>query len=349
MTQNGVERETVSRRIERSLQIFTLASLALLSPLTLRAEAPQDIAVTAVGKRLNVEDWDQDKVGALHWRGGLELTSPAPYFGGFSALLLSPDGRQLTAVSDKGRWLTAQLAYDDAGDLSGLSNADMGQLRGEDGAPLEGKGLQDAESLARLADNSLLVSFERDHRIWRYPAMIATENPTPLAGRPRPFPPPAAIAALSANQGLEALVALSDDRILAIAEATAGEDLHPAFLWDGAAWHAFSYRGADDHRPTGATRLPNGDILLIERRFTELGGLSLRLARLSAGQLQSAPDISGKILEGEELARLRPPLTIDNFEGIAALTGPKGETLVALLSDDNFSPLQRTLLLLFEI
>jgi len=349
MTQVGGKGETGSRRFDRRLAGLALAALALLPPGPLWAAAPQAVAVTAVGKRLNVEDWDQDRIGALRWRGGLELTASAAYFGGFSALLITPDGRRLTTVSDQGRWLTAELVTDAAGSLKGLGHAVMGQLAGEDGAPLEGKTRQDAESLARLANGDLLVSFERDHRIWRYPAAAAADGRTPLEGRPVPLRLPAGVAALPANQGLEAVTQLPGDRLLAIAEGTSAPDLHPAFLLDRGAWQAFGYRGADDHRPTGATLLPNGDVLLVERRFTALGGLSLRLARLPAADLEPTSDLAGKILIGEELARLEAPLTLDNFEGIAAWQGAKGETLVALLSDDNFSPLQRTLLLVFEI
>jgi hypothetical protein len=37
------------------------------------------------------------------------------------------------------------------------------------------------------------------------------------------------------------------------------------------------------------------------------------------------------------------------MEGIAVRSGPAGETLIYLLSDDNYSALQRTLLMMFEI
>ena len=49
-----------------------------------------------------------------------------------------------------------------------------------------------------------------------------------------------------------------------------------------------------------------------------------------------------------ELARLQPPLTIDNMEGVSA-TIENGRTIVWLVSDDNFTPLQRTLLLKFAL
>jgi hypothetical protein len=42
------------------------------------------------------------------------------------------------------------------------------------------------------------------------------------------------------------------------------------------------------------------------------------------------------------------PLTIDNFEGVAAVLRPDGGIRVYLLSDDNGSPVQHTYLLTFD-
>jgi len=52
----------------------------------------------------------------------------------------------------------------------------------------------------------------------------------------------------------------------------------------------------------------------------------------------------GARLVGRTLAELAPPLTVDNFEAAAARAAPDGATLIYLLSDDNQSFLQRTLL-----
>ena len=343
MTETTQHCEMTSRGCERNwtagLQTLALLFLLCITAAELKAEDGGAIEVTASLRRLNVEDWTQDAVGDLIWRGGLELTSTAPNFGGFSGLLVSPDGTRLTAVSDQGRWLTARLVYNAAGQLSGLEDATMGQLKGVDGMPLDGKSRQDAESLARLPDGSLLLSFERDHRIWRY-----GPGAEPLAGLPQPLPVPDAMGLLSGNQGIEALVTLENGQLLAIAEGHQAQERYPAFLWDEGKWHELSFSGVEGHRPTGITRLPNGDLLLVERRFTTLGGLSLRLGIIPAATVRP-----GARLESREIARLLPPLTIDNFEGIAAWRGSKGETLIALISDDNFSPLQRTLLLLFEL
>ena len=46
---------------------------------------------------------------------------------------------------------------------------------------------------------------------------------------------------------------------------------------------------------------------------------------------------------------LAPPLNVDNFEGITVEKTEDGPTRVYLVSDDNFSERQRTLLYVFEI
>jgi hypothetical protein len=40
---------------------------------------------------------------------------------------------------------------------------------------------------------------------------------------------------------------------------------------------------------------------------------------------------------------------IDNMEGLAMHRNAQGETILTLVSDDNFSPVQRTLLLQFAL
>jgi hypothetical protein len=54
-------------------------------------------------------------------------------------------------------------------------------------------------------------------------------------------------------------------------------------------------------------------------------------------------------MEGELLAEMRKPITVDNMEGLDVVTTPDGRTLVFMLSDDNQSSRQRTLLMMFEL
>ena len=68
-------------------------------------------------------------------------------------------------------------------------------------------------------------------------------------------------------------------------------------------------------RPTGATTLPEGDLLVLERRFSILGGLGIRIRRIDQAKVR--PDA---LLEGEAVAEFRPPSIYDNMEGIGVHT-----------------------------
>ena len=49
------------------------------------------------------------------------------------------------------------------------------------------------------------------------------------------------------------------------------------------------------------------------------------------------------------VATFTAPATVDNFEGIAAVRRPDGGVRLYILSDDNFNPDQRMLLLAFDV
>ena len=56
------------------------------------------------------------------------------------------------------------------------------------------------------------------------------------------------------------------------------------------------------------------------------------------------------IIRGPDIEfKLAPPLNVDNFEGIAVQKEATGTTRIYLVSDDNYSSRQRTLLYVFEI
>src|SRR5690606_2935132 len=105
-----------------------------------------------------------------------------------------------------------------------------------------------------------------------------------------------------------------------------------------------TYQRVGLFRPSDATILPEGDVLVLERRFTWIGGLASRLVRIPAADVTP-----GAVLRGAEVARIEPPLTVENYEGIATRRAADGTDLVYLVSDDNFNPLQRTLLMMFAL
>ena len=317
--------------------LVAVGVLALLAPACGDAHGAS-ISVTTRYVALKPGDHAVQHVGRLQYLGGLDLRSDEPTFGGLSGLSVTADGR-LTAVTDRGHRFAARIVRDDAGRLVGLADAALGPLLDTEGRPVQGQ-WRDAEALERLPGGDWLVSFEQRHRVWRYAAESGG-----LQGRPVPFPTPKGIAAAPGNGGLEALTPLPDGRVLLLAESLkrTGSSRAGWLVGDGG-FEPLGYRTERDFKPTDAAVLPNGDMLVLSRYFKLLGGFKARLERIPAGAIEG-----GAMLKGELLARFAPPLTVDNFEGVAVVRDADSATLVYILSDDNFNFLQRTLLLLFSL
>ena len=299
---------------------------------------------------LDAADPSRSAVGPLRYRGRLELRSEDARFGGLSDLRVSPDGARLFAVSDCGYGFTAGLSYDGAGRLSGLTGARIVDLTGVGGRPLP-VGAGDAESLV-VGDAGIEVGFEGRGKVLAYGSAPA------FAGPARRLPSPAGYPMCGWNKGLEAMADTGDGRRLLICEGRRGaSSTVPAWVGRADDWTVRDYPllfeggfAGEPFRPTGARRLPDGDVLVLERRFPPMGA---RLVRLAGASL----DGEG-LLEPREVTRLEAPLTTDNFEGVDARADASGQTLVYLLSDDNDCAKsgafrgprrQRTLLLLFAL
>lgn len=297
---------------------------------------PIEIKTTLVP--LNPEVPGQRRVGKLIFRGAIELTSANKHFGGLSGLLVDPQALGMLAVTDKGYWLRAQLQYDAGGNLSGLTKARLERLRDLEDKPLSGKSNSDSEAIQPARDG-VLVSFERDHRIWRYRAPGNLPN-----GPAEPVSLPPDVASAPGNGGLEAICEFADGRLLIMTEAWYDEnhDLR-GWLRQAGQWSAVSYAVTEDFAPTDFSLLPSGDLLVLERRYKLLSGPAVRLQVIAGDTIRP-----GARLEGRELAQFRLPLTVDNMEGVSAVEKPDG-TYLYLVSDDNFSALQRTLLMMFKI
>ena len=331
--------------------VAVLAAVGLALFVVLPAPPPPPLRLRARAVPLNPEDLQQRSAGVLRYRGGLWLDSLDPRFGGLSGLRVSPDGRRLVAISDCGRALDASLLYDESGSLVGLREPRIRPLHGPGGRAL-GSGEEDAESLATTPDGGWIVGFEGRPRLWRYPP-----GEPPLGGAPAPLLTPPGLEKQEPNRGLETLVSLEDGRLFGVAEGEVGRPRSTmAWLEKDAAWSILPYPLFYDadvpeqpFRPSDAALLPGGDVLVLERRFPPL---AIRLRRLDRRSLEQGVDLSGS-----EVARLDPPLSIDNFEGIDVRTEAGGQTLLYLVSDDNNcrkpgaipGSTQRTLLLCFDL
>ena len=316
-----------------------LVAVAALAALTLASGAAPaaSIPLTTSPVALDPTDRAADRIGRLHYLGGLELRSSEPAFGGLSGLSVAADG-WLTAVSDRGHWFRARVVRDGTGRLADLVEGEMAPLLDTQGRPVEGA-WRDAEALERLPGGDILVSFERRHRVWRYAAETGG-----LQGPAQPFPTPRALQSAPANGGLEALTPLADGRILMLAQTLRRDDGARAGWLVGARADALGFHTAPKFLPTDAATLPKGDVLLLSRHFSLLGGAEVRLEGIPAAAIGA-----GAVLQGMLVAHFAPPFTVDNFEGVAAVTDADGSVLVYILSDDNFNIFQRTLLLLFRL
>jgi hypothetical protein len=322
-----------------TLSLLIAAACTGSPPVEPAAAAPLEIHSSAVPFKL--DDPAAREIGRLIWRGGISMTSNSRNFGGWSDLVVSPDNRTLTSISDTGPWFTATIERDGKGNLVGLSKATIGPLRDLKGQPLVDKSWSDAEGMAALPDGSWLVSFEGHHRIWHYPTFDGTPTAINL---------PPGFDRQPANGGVEALTALSDGRIVAISEEYSlrrnalvgwiGKPIGPdRYLWD-----MFEYMKIPNFNPTAIRELPDGSFVVLERAFDFVRGVRIRVMQFPGSALKA-----DAIVDGEELARLASPYAVDNLEGLAATTGERGETLLWMIADDNFNPLQRSLLLLFEL
>ena len=307
--------------------IALLAGAARAEPITIETRAVP----------LNSRQAGLNHVGQLEFLAGFEIESPAPDWGGFSGLLVSADGERLLAVSDYGRWFRARLDHAADGRLITIEAAALDPVLDENGRPSTAKILADAEALA-LDGGGVRVAFEQRHRIERF------AGPSPTTAAAQPVAGPSGLDTLPANKGIEVMTRLGGGDYLLLSEGgrDANDDLRGWVGHEGA-WSELTLVTTGDFAPVDATLLPGSDVLLLERRFSALAGPGARLSIIAADSIRP-----GARLAGKEIARLELPMTVDNFEAIAARPSARG-VLVYLMSDDNRSLLQRTLLLQFRL
>jgi hypothetical protein len=286
---------------------------------------------------------DQRRFGMTEYLGGLELKSSYSEFGGFSAIRVASDGEHFVSLTDKGQWLTGRIVYERTRPV-GIAEAVMAPMLGPDGRTLAARGWFDTESLAER-DGWLYVGIERVNRIVRFD--FARQG---VLARAEVVAAPPGISHLPFNKGLEALTFAPRNSKLAGALIGFSErGLDPegnlkAFLIGGATPGEFSVKRRDDFDISDSVTLPSGDVLLLERRFSWWTGLAMRLRRIAISDIAPRALVDGTGLLFADLG-----YEIDNMEGLSVHVSANGDTVLTLISDDNFSILQRTVLLQFKL
>ncbi len=287
---------------------------------------------------------DQTIFGSLEFLGGLSLSSGNALYGAVSAIRFRPDQRHFVSVLDTGHWLTGAIERDQDGRLSGITDAVITPMQDRFGQTHEGKGAMDAEGVA-LRGNSVLVSFEQNHRVDVYPDPGFETSP---ASRTLPIWIPR--NQLRGNQSLEAVMIappaspLAGAAVIVTERSLDKQGNMLAAILDGPQAGRFTVRHYDDFDVSDGVFLPDGDLLLLERRFDLAHGIGMRLRRIAGEDIKPGALVDGKVIFAANAAD-----QIDNMEGLDAFRAADGTIHLIMVSDDNHSILQRDLMLEFRL
>lgn len=275
------------------------------------------------------------RLGALQFERGYRLESDDPAFGGFSSMFVSGD--RFTLLSDGGNYVGFTL--DAAG---GLHARTVGSLPGGPGRGWD-KRDRDSESMAYdPVSRRLWVGFENFNQIWRY---------SPGFARAEAHSAPPAMKHWPANEGPEAMARLGDGRFIVLAE----DDPWPGGIGRAAILFAgdptrsprrsirFSYLPPRGYDPSDAAQLPDGRLIVVNRRATIEQGFTAILTIVDIDGIRP-----GVAIAGREIARFEGSTTRDNYEAIAVVQEADG-TKLWIASDDNQSLFEKSLLMKFRL
>lgn len=309
-----------------------LAVLALAFGVLSAAASPAPIDV----RTRTIERFDAggDRFGRLDFRGGLVLTGPRG-FGAISGLLT--EGDRFVAASDTGKWLKGRMRLV-GGRLAGLEDVVTADRLDRLGRPITDKRQGDAEGLTAV-DGAILVMVESLRVLLSYPADGLDVD---FAATPREVAIPPAMVQASRRQGVEGLATLPSGQVVAFVEGriNTGASI-PVWRLGG---EGFTVVRNGPWSITGADTLPGGDVVIVERRYEGGIDVGVRVRRLGADALAGG---TGPF-DGPVLLEAGFSAEIDNMEAIATDI-VDGEIILTLMSDDNRSFWQRTLMLRFAV
>jgi hypothetical protein len=253
-------------------------------------------------------------------------------FGGYSGLTLSEDGSGFMAVSDKG-FFTIGSFEREAGQITGIDVSRQGIIPDKEGET-PGAFERDAEGIAIAPDGSVYVSFEGNHRVWRFAS--------DFAGKAEAFHAWDHFWFLQQNSGLEALAIDDQERLYVIPERSGKWTRpFPVYRYENGAWSDdLSIPRSKKYLVVGADFGPDGRLYVLERLFEWYGGFSNRVRRFTL-------DENG-FDDGETLLETKLG-AFGNLEGISLWKNEDGHLVATLIADDNFNVLQATSVVEFEL
>ena len=287
------------------------------------------------------------QVDRLIFRGGIALVSQDDTFGGLSGLTMTGPDQHVVFVSDRGNFVSGQLAYDDAGRLLSLIGITIEPMRNSGGEVLPRQYARDAESVDTIYRNgepvAVRVGFEHLTRV----ADFALTDGRP-GGPAREVAIPDWLTDLRTNESLESVCIappaspIAGSTLLLTEEALDEDGNHRGWLLGQNDKGPIAYANSPVVNPTECAFLPNGDLLVLERGVSMLSFV-MALRRVPAAEVRP-----GNLMVGELLLSASGG-SIDNMESMTVHTAPDGELRILIGSDNNFNDWQRTLLLEFAL
>src|SRR5436305_1446300 len=233
----------------------------------------------------DTRDRARTRFGALQYRSGLILTSRFRGFGGLSGWRLDTKGEQFISMSDKGSWFTGRIVYKGR-EMTGLADVEAAPMLGADGRPITARGWFDTEAIA--LDGSLVyIGLERVNQILRFDF---SKGGTRSRGEVIAVPP--AMRKLPYNKGLESLVVVPRNlplagTLLAISERGLDRDGNIiGFLIGGPQPGDFAIRRSNDFDISDAVVLRDGELLILERKFSLWSGVGIRIRRIALRSIE---------------------------------------------------------------
>jgi hypothetical protein len=324
-----------------ALLAFSTCAIASILP---KPGLSEETSVTSRPISAFATSGSQNVFGKLQFVGGLEMNSASGALGAWSSLRFYPDQTRFIGVLDTGHWITGAIQRGKNGALSGVTQVDITSMLDQNGDDHNDKWKMDSEGVA-LRGDQILVSFEQRHRIDVYPAKDFATS-APLKSLPVLIP----VKQLKGNLGLETLVVSPSngplkDAPLVVAERSLNKQgNHLAAILEGPQKGVFSVKRNKPFSITDGAFLPNGDLLLLERRFGLADGIGAEIRRIKGADIKPGATVDGPVIFSAGAGT-----QIDNMEGLDVIAGPGGDTSIILVSDDNHSLFQRNLMLEFRL
>ncbi|WP_062226784.1 esterase-like activity of phytase family protein [Aureimonas frigidaquae] len=308
------------------------------------AAAPAGLSIDATPIMRFKAGSAETRFGMLEFRGGFSFRASDRRLQGVSSLRFTDrQGSRFLAVTDTGFWFEGAILRGPDGVPTGIGDARIAPILDAQGRPQPAKGDADAEGLA-IGQDAILVAFERDHRVAVYDAQAPLTSPE---GERLDIRIP--LRELRRNAGLETIAIAPPDSRLAGAPVIVSEqsldgkgDLFAAVL--GPKGGIFTVAREAPWHVTDGAFLPDGDLVLLERRYEGLGRIGMRLRRIDGRTIAVGARVDGPVIM-EADGRYE----IDNMEALDIVRDAAGATILAIASDDNGSFFQRNLYLEFRL